>query len=351
MQRHIEKEYKMMLEKATFEALLKAFDFTYRSQINTYFNTHNKHTGMRIRQIADQFFFTLKEYKDGHIYEYEKELKEASLNDPDLKSLFKQFNITEPHTLGMMQTERYIQKLQKGELCLDKSSFLGIVDYELEYELYDSNDDYSELFELLPLDSNSMIENKKTKLGRLIERRQNMKIAILCANGLEECEALVVSDLLKRANFDVKLVSINDSLDITSSHQLAFKCDLLLDDLKEEEYSTIILPGGLPGTTNLQEDKRVIKLIHNFNDQKKLICAICAAPSILIDEGFLKDEEFICYPSFERNYKPKENAKVVVHEHFITGKALGAAFEFAYEITKALKDEESAKAVFEQIYY
>ena len=175
-----------------------------------------------------------------------------------------------------------------------------------------------------------------------------MKVMIVCADGLEECEALVTYDLLFRAGIEVDLVGLKE--DVISSHLLHFQVDKTIQEINYEEYDCLILPGGMPGVKNLSENKILDLLIDKFIQEDKYICAICAAPSILINKGLLKDEEFNCYPGFENNLKPNEN-NVVIKDKIITAKALGSAFEFGHAIISELLNKEKADEVFNQIYY
>ena len=175
-----------------------------------------------------------------------------------------------------------------------------------------------------------------------------MKAMIIVNNGLEECEALIVYDLLFRAKIDTDLVGF--SKNVLSSHNVSFEAHKLIDEINPNDYDCLILPGGMPGTTNLENDTRVQTLIDKFVEDDKYIAAICAAPSILIHKGLLKDNKFICYPGFESGLTPA-NSKAVQDGKFITGKGLGAAFEFAYLIIKNLINEDKAKEIFNKIQY
>lgn len=176
-----------------------------------------------------------------------------------------------------------------------------------------------------------------------------MKTMIIVNNGLEECEALIVYDLLYRAGIETDLVGFTS--EIVSSHRVTFKANKLIDEINPDDYDCLILPGGMPGTTNLENDDRVQKLIDKFVEDKKLIAAICAAPSILAHKGLLENDKFICYPGFESGLTPKQNVKAVQEGNIITGKGLGAAFEFAYLIISNLINEDKAKEIFNKIQY
>ena len=171
---------------------------------------------------------------------------------------------------------------------------------------------------------------------------------IIVNNGLEECEALVTYDLLYRAGIETDLVGFTP--EIISSHKVTFKANRLLDELHGDDYDCLILPGGMPGTLNLENDERVQKLIDQFVESDKYVCAICAAPSILLHKGLLNDKHFVCYPGFENGHVPA-HAKAIRDGKFITGKGLGAAFEFAYEIISVLISEEKAKEVLDKTQY
>ncbi len=175
-----------------------------------------------------------------------------------------------------------------------------------------------------------------------------MKAIILVTQGLEECEALVTYDLLYRAGIEVKLTGLSET--IVSSHGITFQPHLRIDEIDSRDYDCLILPGGMPGTKNLENDARVQELIDAFVASEKYVCAICAAPSILLHKGLLKDNHFVCFPGFEEGRSPS-HAKAVRDGQFITGKGLGATFEFAYEIISALISEDKAREVLNQIQY
>lgn len=177
-----------------------------------------------------------------------------------------------------------------------------------------------------------------------------MRTAIFCAAGHEECEALIVYDLLKRAKMDVDLISIDDQLTVTSSHGLTYRTDKTFNEVDFNEYEALVLPGGLPGTDNLHAFKPLVDLLHRFYNDRKLIAAVCAAPSIFVKERFVDDHEFVVYPGFESGKIPCEG-KVMIKDNVITAKGLGADFEFAHAIISYLKGKDAADLVLNQIQY
>lgn len=175
-----------------------------------------------------------------------------------------------------------------------------------------------------------------------------MKALIICERGLEECEALIVYDLLKRAQIETTLAGPTSP--ITSSHNLSFNIDEPIGLVNPANYDCLILPGGMPGTINLEKNKNVNELIDYFVENKKLICAICAAPSILIKKGLLKDNEFTCYPGFECGLESTRK-KVFMHENIITANGMGSAIEFGLKIIEVLLGQDKAKEIEEKIQY
>ena len=175
-----------------------------------------------------------------------------------------------------------------------------------------------------------------------------MKAAIICAQGLEECEALLSYDLLHRANIQVELLGLDSQ--ITSSHNVTFNTHKLLKEVDIMDYDCLILPGGIPGTNNLEDSKDVQNAIDLFVNNNKLIAAVCAAPSILNHKGLLEDKKFTCYPGFECGLTSTKE-KTVQNGNIITGIGLGGTIEFASLIIKNLLGEEKAQDVLKKIQY
>ncbi len=161
------------------------------------------------------------------------------------------------------------------------------------------------------------------------------KILVLLADGFEEIEAIVPIDVLKRAGFNVVLCGINEKKAV-GAHNVNITCDITLDSV-DCNYDCIILPGGMPGTNNLSNCKCVCELIKKQATDNKLVCAICAAPSILEKLGLLKNRKATSYPNFlNDNETIKINEKVVIDGNIITSQGAGTAFDFAYAIVEKM---------------
>ncbi len=171
-------------------------------------------------------------------------------------------------------------------------------------------------------------------------------IYVFLANGFEECEALAPIDILKRAGLEVITVGVNGKT-IVGSHNIPIICDITTEEINFdnlENLEGIILPGGMPGTINLENDKTVQEAIDYANKNNLLIGAICAAPSILGHKGILHDRYATCFPGFEKDLIDAlvTDVSVVNDGNIITAKGVGVAFNFGFSILTYLKDKKTA---------
>ncbi len=173
------------------------------------------------------------------------------------------------------------------------------------------------------------------------------------ADGMEEVEAMMVIDLLRRTKrLNVVTVSIKEELMIESSHGIRLFADKNIDEIDFKQGDCIFLPGGMPGTTNLSQCKVLADEILKYNSEHKLLTAICAAPSIYGQLGLLKDKKATCYPSFADKMDCKEyGGSVVKDDNFITANGLGAALELGLEIIATMLNGEEAEKVANAIQY
>lgn len=171
-------------------------------------------------------------------------------------------------------------------------------------------------------------------------------VYVFLADGFEIIEALSPVDMLTRAGIDVKTVGVTGEL-VTSSCGVSVKTDMLISDFDFYGVEAIILPGGMPGTLNLENNATVQNAIDNAVNTNTYVCAICAAPSILGHKGLLSEKEATCFPGFE---DVLEGAKlsdkyVVTDGKFITARGAGVSVDFGLEIVKALKGEEVSEKI------
>lgn len=166
-----------------------------------------------------------------------------------------------------------------------------------------------------------------------------MKIAVLLATGFEEGEALFIVDVLRRAGFDGQCVSTTNDKMVTGAHGIRVEADCLLTK-GMEEYDMIILPGGLPGATNLRDNEDVIALVQYFNIQNKYIGAICAAPIVLERAGVVTGRKITSYPgnNYISLFKEANYVEdiVAIDDHLITSRGPATTLPFVYAIVDML---------------
>lgn len=171
------------------------------------------------------------------------------------------------------------------------------------------------------------------------------KVIIFLADGTEEVEALTPLDYLRRAGADVTLAGISGVYQRTS-HGIEIKTDAKVSDIDENTpFDMVVIPGGMPGTNNIEENPRAMAIIKKAAMDGKFIGAICAAPKIIGALGLLSGKKATCYPGFEKYLlgATAVNEKAVRDENFITATGAGAANEFAFELIAALYGKEEAE--------
>ena len=181
-----------------------------------------------------------------------------------------------------------------------------------------------------------------------------MRVIVPLAEGFEEIEAVTIVDVLRRAEIQVTTAHLKKN-PVTGSHAITVTADKNIDDIKASDFDCIVLPGGMPGSSNLKEDERIIGLIREFSAAGKITAALCAAPQVLGHAGVLKGKRATCFPGFEgqmieAEYLPEP---VVRDGKVITGKGPGCAIPFALELVASLAGKEKAARLKEsmQVYW
>ena len=168
---------------------------------------------------------------------------------------------------------------------------------------------------------------------------KNKTVCILLADGFEEIEALYPADLFKRLGVNVILSGI-ETLTVRGAHDIKVSANNLLSDISVADFDAIILPGGLPGATNLRDDKNVLDILHFADKNSKIIAAICAAPIVLHEAGIANNKRTTGYPGTEQlahNPNFKFTGKAVETDgNIITAIGMGQAANFAFAIAQAL---------------
>lgn len=177
------------------------------------------------------------------------------------------------------------------------------------------------------------------------------KLAVHLAEGFEEIEAISIIDVLRRAEFDVTVISVTGMKEVTGSHQIKVTADELFEKTDYSAIDMIILPGGMPGAKNLKEHEGLRSQILSFNKDGKPLGAICAAPMVFGSLGILENKKATCFPGFEEELKGAEvtGNSLEKTDHIITGRGAGVALKFALKIVEMLKSKEEAEKLAEKM--
>ena len=172
------------------------------------------------------------------------------------------------------------------------------------------------------------------------------------ADGFEEIEALCPLDLCRRAGIEAKTVSITESKTVTGSHGISVVCDLN-SDITLSDFDMMVLPGGMPGSTNLDASKLVDACINYAIKNDKYIAAICAAPMILGKRGILSGKEAICFPGFEQYLEGAKisDKKVVLDGRILTGAGMGVSHDFGLKMVEIFCGKETADNLCSSVLY
>lgn len=168
------------------------------------------------------------------------------------------------------------------------------------------------------------------------------KAAIIIANGFEEGETLTIIDIIRRANLVCDIFSTEGEM-VEGSHNISVKADKILDE-SVEEYDMVILPGGLPGATNLRDNDKLMEILKNMNNNGKYVCAMCAAPIALERAGCLDDKNYTAYLGYDEKIKSGNYLaeKVVVDGNVVTSRGPATAYAFAYKLVDLLGGDSLA---------
>lgn len=187
----------------------------------------------------------------------------------------------------------------------------------------------------------------------MFHQATNKRVAVFIAAGLEEIEGLTVVDCLYRAGIPCDTVSIVEDRTVVSSHEVTIVCKRSIydEDFSFDDYSMLVLPGGIPGTPNLHACEPLCEALVRFaNDPERAVAAICAAPSVLGDLGILKGRRATANPGFQQAIADAgatlvSDERAVVDGNVITSQGAGTALYFGLAIVGYLLDEAAVEHV------
>lgn len=173
------------------------------------------------------------------------------------------------------------------------------------------------------------------------------KVYEFLATGFEEIEALIPLDIMCRGGVEFKTVSITGNKTVEAAHGVKIGADLLFEEADLSDADLLMLPGGLPGATNLDMHEGLKKALVSQNDKDKMIAAICAAPLVLGRLGLLRGRRATCYPGFEKYLEGAEytHELYTVDGNITTGEGPAATLSYAYALLASLTDRQTADSV------
>ena len=181
------------------------------------------------------------------------------------------------------------------------------------------------------------------------------KVYVFLADGFEDVEALIPVDVLRRGGQDVVTVSVmDDSQTVESAHGVTMIADTWIGDCDLTDADLLLLPGGMPGASNLYACEPLRQALVNQQEEGKMIAAICASPAVVLGQmGLLQGYRATCYPSFEQLLSGAEytGELCTVDGNIITGEGPAAAFPFAYALLAILQDEATAQQIADGMRY
>jgi 4-methyl-5(b-hydroxyethyl)-thiazole monophosphate biosynthesis len=177
------------------------------------------------------------------------------------------------------------------------------------------------------------------------------QVIVPLAPGFEEIEAITIIDVLRRAGISVTTVSLSESVDVEGAHGITVKADKLFSGSVFDGADMIVLPGGMPGSVNLNNHEGLRRKIVEFNNQGRYLGAICAAPLVFGELGLLKNREATCYPGFEHHLKEAilSTQPVVQDGKIITGRGAGKALGFSLMLVEVLAGKNVAESIGEKM--
>jgi len=178
----------------------------------------------------------------------------------------------------------------------------------------------------------------------------NKRVLVPLAQGCEELEAVTIIDLLRRAGIEVVVAGLTDG-PVTASRRVRLLPDMALDEALKLDYDMIALPGGLPGSDHLADDKRITAMLRQMNESGQFIGAVCAAPKVLARSGVLKGKMATAYPGVlqAEEHESITGDAVTRDGRVITSRSAGTVMDFALELIEALSGQEMRQSVEESL--
>jgi protein deglycase len=177
-----------------------------------------------------------------------------------------------------------------------------------------------------------------------------MRALVPVANGVEDIETVTIIDVLRRAQVEVTVASIERETTITCARGCKLIADTTLNEVKKDTFDLIAIPGGSQGAAALGKNRALIEMIKTNRTMRRWYAAICAAPALVLAQNdLLEGKRATCYPSFKDQLPRFVDAPVVVDGHCVTSQSAGTAMAFALKLVELTQGEDKMRKVAEQL--
>jgi len=174
------------------------------------------------------------------------------------------------------------------------------------------------------------------------------RVLVPIANGSEDIESVCIIDTLRRANADVVVASVEASKQVVCARKTKIEADAHINDVKDQEFDLIALPGGMPGAERLRDCDVLVQLLKKQSSQKKLFAAVCAAPAVVLEtHGLLQGHQATAHPGHSGKLANQEKVeqRVVVSNNCVTSRGPGTSLEFSLKLVELLYNREEAEKI------
>jgi 4-methyl-5(b-hydroxyethyl)-thiazole monophosphate biosynthesis len=177
-----------------------------------------------------------------------------------------------------------------------------------------------------------------------------MRVLVPVANGVEDIETVTIIDVLRRAQAEVTVASVERDTTITCARGCKLIADTTLNEVKKDTFELIAVPGGSQGAAALGKNRALIEMLKQNRANRRWYAAICAAPALVLAQNeLLEGKRATCYPSFKDQLPRYIDAPVVVDGHCITSQSAGTALAFALKLVELTMGEDKLRKVAEQL--
>ena len=173
------------------------------------------------------------------------------------------------------------------------------------------------------------------------------KVLVAIADGIEEIETMSIVDTLRRAGAELTIASVQGKR-VSAAHGVVIEADKLIQDCTTEEFDLVVLPGGMPGATNLKDSEDLKNILTKQNQKGLQYAAICASPAVVLKtHGLLEGKRATCYPSYSNDLGDRycNSSVVVTDDNCTTSQGPGTALVFALKLVELLYGIEKAKGL------